>query len=78
MYDYFFRLKLLNISTFTKELECKNYPFLESSCVQNDFSTCFDFKNETKCDSYEYDMMKDDAFWSLAAEYDWVMFNLLI
>lgn len=60
-----------NISLYAKE--CSTYNFTgESRCIESDLSTCFDLSEEVDCSKYIHDMTADDAFWSLAAEYDWV------
>lgn len=54
--------------------ECKTFTYQEDSCVESDLSTCFDLseQGEIACSRYVHDMSSDDAFWSLASEYDWV------
>ena len=53
--------------------ECTTYLHTAETCRKEDLSTCFNTQDpEIKCSSYVYDMTTDDAFWSLASEYDWV------
>ena len=52
--------------------ECTTFLHTETTCNKDDLSTCFNTDEEIKCSKYVYDMTTDDAFWSLACEYDWV------
>ena len=52
--------------------ECKTFTHLNETCSKDDLSTCFNLKEEISCPEFVYDMSRDDSFYSLATEYDWV------
>ena len=60
-----------NVSRYAQE--CVTYKFTgDSQCMESDLSTCFNLSEQVACSKYVHDMTADDAFWSLASEYDWV------
>ncbi len=55
--------------------ECSTFTVARNDCAIEDLKTCFDMSQEVKCvdhHGYIFDMSADDAFWSLASEYEWV------
>ena len=59
-----------NVSNYAQD--CSTFKYVESTCNESDLATCFDLTQQESCSSYVHDMSRDDSFWSLSSEYDWV------